>query len=311
MKKSIFIQITSYHDYELPKTILNAIKTSSKEVHLNFGVHSILRFSEDIDHLDNLSNVKKIISKAPKNIGMGLGRKIAHSLYDGEDYYFQIDAHSRFDEGWDTFLINEVSKHQANGFLLPIITSYPKPFWYEGNEEKTRDEEEVVLQFYWRYPDRFEMYRTPMQSTFKNPQENIFSNSISGGSLFTVGSFLEPNVKIFADGEEIHIAARAYTNGYDLLLPSKPFMYHLYYGAEGNNKRRLVWPDWPEECAELERISKEEIFATLSGEGSIGPHRLGTVRTLQEYGEFCGLDFVNGKILKNGPEMGMAYPVSQ
>ena len=300
MKKSIFIQITSYHDYELEKTIKDAIAKSSGETELIFGVHSI--FYEDnswIEPVRSIPNVKLVESKAPDNLGMGLGRAIAHELYAGEDYYFQIDAHSRFDANWDTFLINEIETHKANGFKKAIITQYPKPFWYEGDIEKIRDNEDAVTQFYWKSKERFKNNRTPMQGTIVNPDGNKFSISVSGGSIFTEGEFLKPNKLIFADGEEIFIAARAHTHGYDMFVPSKMFMFHLYYGSEGKNKRRTVYSDWPQQTDYLGIMSYDEIKLVLSGEGLVGEARLGTDRSLWEYGKFAGLDFINGEILDN------------
>lgn len=300
MKKSIFIQITSYHDYELEKTIKDAIAKSSEQTELRFGIHSIF-YKENawIEPVKQISNVKLIESKAPDNLGMGVGRSIAHDLYAGEDYYFQIDAHSRFDPNWDTFLINEVETHKASGFKKPLITQYPKPFWYDGDEEKINQHEEVVTQFYWKFKDRFKNNRTPMQGTVLNPKGNIFSISVSGGSIFTEGEFLKPNKLIFSDGEEIFMAARAYTHGYDMFVPSNMFMYHLYHGTEGKNLRRLVYPDWPQQSSILNELSTNEIRLVLSGDGIVGEGRLGTERTLSEYGKFCGLDFVNGEILDN------------
>jgi hypothetical protein len=300
MKKSIFIQITSYHDYELEKTIRNAIVKSSGQTELVFGVHSI--FYDDnswVEPIKNILNVKLIESKAPENLGMGLGRHLAHQFYSGEDYYFQIDAHSRFDQDWDIFLINEINRHKSNGFKKPLVTQYPKPFWYDGDVEKIREHEEVVTQFYWKDKERFRLYRTPMQGTILNPEKNIYSISVSGGSIFTEGEFLKPNKLIFSDGEEIFIAARAYTSGYDLFVPSEMFMYHLYYGTEGKNKRRIVYQDWPDQTSSLGQISIDEIKLVLSGDGIVGEYRLGTERTLSEYGKFCGLDFKTGEVLDN------------
>jgi len=296
LKKSIFVQITSYHDYELEKTVADAINKSSKNNEIRFGIHSIY-FEKNNIVIPDFPNVKYLISRAPENLGIGRGRHIANSLYSDEDYYFQVDAHSRFDQNWDEFLIDEVERYKSLGFSKPLITNYPKPYWYEGDEEKTRDHPEVVTQFSWRYEDRFKERRTPMQLSFKNPDDNVKSISVSGGCIFTEGLFQEPNKNIFADGEEIFMAARAFTEGFDLLLPSKTFMYHLYYGDEGKNQRRLVCHDWPEICGQLEAISKEEIFEVLS-KGLIGRYRLGTVRTLKEYGEYAGLDFDTGEVLK-------------
>lgn len=297
MKKSIFIQITSYHDFELEKTILNALEKSSKTNELIFGVHSIF-YNDNVltNSIKQISNVKIIESRAPENLGMGRGRSISHSLYSGEDYYFQIDAHSRFDKNWDTFLIKEIDRYKMMGFAKPLITNYPKPYWYVGDNEKVREHEEIVTQFYWKDSERFRLYRTPMQTSGINLDNSIYSNSVSGGCIFVEGEFLDPNDLIFADGEEIFIAARAYTNGYDLLLPSNTFMYHLYYAEDYKNKRRLVPQDWPKETSYLEQISKNEIKLVLSEDGVIGKNRLGSYRTLAEYGNLVGLDFKAGII---------------
>ena len=300
--RSIFIQISSYHDYELERTIRDAIAKSTGDNKLCFGVHSI--FYDDnkwLDPIRDIPNVKLVESKAPDNLGIGLGRHFAHQFYNGQDYYFQIDAHSRFDYGWDAFLINEVQMHKNNGHEKPIITNYPKPYWYEGDEETKRKLIEPVTQFYWKYKDRFELHRQPMQGTVHNPIGNIHSISISGGCIFTEGEFLKPNKLIFADGEEIFLAARAYTSGYDLFVPSQTFMYHLYSdrNSTGRNSRRLVTHDWVDETYRLEAISKEEINLVLRGDGVTGEYRLGTERTLDEYGKFCGLDFRTGEILDN------------
>ena len=300
MKKSIFVQISSYHDGEVEKTVRNALLKSSGQNHIVFGIHSI--FYEDnswLNTLKQLPDIRLIESKAPENIGVGKGRSIAHQLYAGEDYYFQIDAHSRFDQNWDTFLINEINTHKANGFEKPIITQYPKPFWYDGDEEKTREQKEEVTQFYWKDKQRFKQYRIPMQGTIENPKGNIHSISVSAGSLFTEGEFLKPNKLMFFDGEELMMAARAYTHGYDLFVPSNMFMYHLYYGSEGYYRRRLVGSDWPDQAKELEEKSNKEIKLVLTGEGLVGEERLGTKRRLQDYGKFCGLDFNTGEILSN------------
>ncbi len=300
--RSIFIQISSYHDYELEKTIRDAIAKSTGNNKLFFGVHSI--FYDDnkwLDPIRNIPNVKLVESKAPDNLGVGIGRYLAHQFYSGQDYYFQIDAHSRFDYGWDAFLIKEVEMHKNNGHEKPLITNYPKPYWYEGDEEKTRKLIEPVTQFYWKFKDRFEMYRQPMQGTVHNPIGNIHSISVSAGCLFTEGEFIKPNKLMFFDGEELVMAARAYTHGYDLFVPSQTFMYHLYSNknSTGRNSRRLIPQDWIEETYRLEDISKEEINLILRGDGVTGEYRLGTERTLDQYGEYCGLNFRTGQILDN------------
>lgn len=298
---SIFIQITSYHDLELEKTILDAINKSSGIHTINFGIHSIY-YENNLIQIPNLSNVKYTISKAPENIGMGRGRALAHQFYSDEDYYFQIDSHSRFDKNWDTYLISLINHYKILGIKKPLITNYPKLYWYERDKEIVRTVEDPVTHFYWKDRERFRLTRTPMQGAYCPIDFPTRSISLSGGSIFVEGKFMEPNELIFADGEEILMAARAYTMGYDMVVPTKQFMYHLYWENDKDNKRRQVYSDFPELTSSLNKISMDEIFNTLTNE-LVGEFRLGSERSLAEYGDYCGLDFKLGKIIKYGPEV--------
>ena len=128
---------------------------------------------------------------------------------------------------------------------------------------------------------------------------NIFTKSISAGSVFTVAPFIEPNKHMAFWGEEIMMAARAYTNGFDLVLPDEQYLYHLYYNHKSPvdfNRRKILWNDYPVEFQELDKISKELVYKTLT-EGIQGEMFLGTERTLADYGVFAGLDFVTGEIV--------------
>lgn len=45
---SIFIQIPSYRDWELPKTVSDAINKASGQHQLYFGIHNCLLFPEEV-----------------------------------------------------------------------------------------------------------------------------------------------------------------------------------------------------------------------------------------------------------------------
>ena len=296
--ESIFVQISSYHDYELPKTIMDILNKSSGDFQINFGIHHIY-FQEDDIEIPNLPNVNVAISKAPSNLGMGLGRKIAHQFYNGEDYYLQVDAHSRFDPNWDRFIVGEIKRYQAMGFAKPLLTMYPRNYWYEedGSEHFDEANENSTYISFHENKQLFMDMRFPSQTAMPN-ENNIFCKSVSGGCIFTVGDFVIPNDKIFANGEEFFIAARAWTRGYDILLPSRMYMSHLYY--DGNNKpknrRRLVWEDVSGNLLNvLTTVSYTEIKKMFT-ENLIGPDYLGTERTLEEFGTYAGVDFNTGEV---------------
>ncbi|CAI5719022.1 unnamed protein product [Peronospora destructor] len=54
--------------------------------------------------------------------GPCVARAQAQKLWQGEEFYLQIDSHMRFRLGWDCFLINELGKCVVS---KPILTTYP------------------------------------------------------------------------------------------------------------------------------------------------------------------------------------------
>jgi hypothetical protein len=189
------------------------------------------------------------------------------------------------------FLINEINTHKANGFDKPIITQYPKPFWYDGNKEKTREQKEEVTQFHWKDKQRFKQDRIPMQGTIQNPKGNIHSISVSAGSLFTEGEFLKPNKLMFFDGEELLMAARAYTHGYDIFQPHKVVCWHEYT-RKGRTKQWDDDKDWSKRN-DYCHLKNRKLFE-MDGEKrdiDFGKYGFGNKRTLRDYERYSGLCF--------------------
>lgn len=302
---SIFVQIAAYRDFEVTPTILDAIKQSSGNHTINFGVHTVYLEESEIN-IPDLPNVKHAESKAPDNIGLGIGRALAHQFYDGEDYYLQCDSHSRFIKEWDEVAIHSVLNYQIQGIHKPLLTMYPANYWYPSLDAKFVEKDVLSLGqlrniSFHENPDQFRKTRIPLQTAMPIVDGSVFVKSVSGGSIFTVNGFQPFNTDIAFYGEEIWLAARAYTHGFDIVVPDEQYMYHLYYNHNKPaeiNKRKLLWADFPDQFNALDVISKDLIYKTLT-EGTTGDMLLGTERTIAEYGIFAGLDFINGEILEN------------
>ena len=304
---SIFVQIATYRDFEISPTILDAIKQSSGNHQINFGVHICYLEDNEVDILP-LDNVKYATSKAPENIGLGIGRALAHQFYNGEDYYLQCDSHTRFVQNWDEIVLNSALNYQIEGISKPLLTMYPANYWYPTVKSKFIETDFIPaaplgltnISFH-ENPGQFKHSRIPLQTAMPIGDGNKMTKSVSGGSIFTVGDFLPFNTTIAFYGEEIWLAARAYTHGFDLLVPEQQYMYHLYYNHDKPaeiNKRKILWNDYPELFAELDKPSKELIYKTLT-EGTVGDMLLGSKRTIADYGRYAGLDFVNGELVDN------------
>jgi len=293
---SIFVQIASYEDPDLYPTVMDAINKSSGLTTINFGIHV-----SSLDHsrfpAPALPNVNIVRTTPPNNIGVAPSRLIADSLYNGEDFYLQVDSHSRFKKNWDEFLVYEYYRYRGIGIENPLITAYPVPFWYEDGREFYQDVDFVHTIDLTHDKDVFMEWRQPKQTQVINTNKSVFTPSVSAGSIFAKGKVPIPSKEVFFEGEEIMIAAMAYTRGYDLVLPQSPYMYHLYYSTykETDVKRKIVWQEWPEEYSALNLASKQHIKNTFLN-NVIGDGCLGNVRTLKEFSEFSGLDFETGLI---------------
>jgi len=295
---SIFVQIPAYHDYELPRTIRDAINKSSGNHTINFGVHLTYYKNNDID-MSGLNNVKIDYSVAPNNLGQGMSRHIANEFYDGEDYYLQIDSHTRFEQDWDEWFIDSYKFYKDLG-LNPVLSCYPGAYEYVDNELVILNEKSQV--FYTDFIQELSFPEgdyIPHQRAVANPNGNIFTRSISGGSVFSEGAIalIKPNIHMYFHAEEILTALRLYTHGYDLLLPKRQNLYHLYYDASKKEKnlRRQTGEDFPKEVHALDSKSKFELSKIIKNK-IIGPDALGSVRTLEEYEQFAGIDFALKKV---------------
>ena len=303
---SIFIQIPSYRDWELPKTISDAINKASGQHELYFGIHNCVLFSGEVikpDSKVNWAHIKYEESIAPKNIGLQKSRYIANEFYDGEDYYLQIDSHMRFVKDWDLKSIKMIDDYISDGIQKPLITMYPPSYSYadDGKTEVLDNFTYLTRILFTENSNQFKETLIPTQTAHKIPDGCVYTASTSGGFIFTLGSFasIKPNQKIAFWGEEPLIAARAFTHGFNLVVPTEYLAYHLYEGSKPYSKTRRhhVWKDFPKIWNEMDLISKEE-YRSIFMDKIIGDDGLGTVRTLEEYEEFAGLNFKDKEILQ-------------
>lgn len=296
---SIFVQVASYHDFELGKTLYDVLAKSSGKHDIYFGVHACHYLTKEV-HIPELPNLSVLESYAPDNIGVGIARAMANSLYDNQDYYLQIDGHTRMWRNWDEGLVNCIERYLDDGVAKPLLTTYPASYSYNDNlKEDIEYSSDVTAISFAGNPGMFASTMIPSQLAI-TPDRQDKQRSISAGFIFTIGEFatIGFNEKIMFWGEEILLAASAYTNGFDLLLPDRQYAYHLYFDHQAvfqKNMRRHIWKDFPDEYAQKDAESKAEVMDIFTTRRQ-GYGALGYERTLEEYGQYAGLDFDTRKI---------------
>jgi hypothetical protein len=297
---SIFVQIASFQDYELPRTIKDCILKVSSDNEIFFGVHSceVPNLQTTVNDFKNLKIEKSI---APKNLGVGTARYIANEFYDGQDYYLQIDSHTRFIQDWDKYLIESYLLYKQEG-LNPAITSYPGIYYYEGTQTKfIENPSPSYISFKNTENDQkqFKLDKILPQKSELNKDNNIFTKSISGGCIFGSGDIakIKPNKKMYNWGEETLTAVRLFTHGFDLLIPQKDTLYHLYYNHSDNIRSQRILPQaiYQKEMNDIVAESNKELNRIITN-NIIGDQELGTTRTLAQYEYYAGVNFYSGKI---------------
>ena len=296
-KGKIFVQIAAYRDPELNNTLENMLANADNPDKL---VICIAHQYGD-DEWDNLDKYKKdkrfniIPIEAEKAKGACWARNLIQQQYNNEEYTLQLDSHHRFVEHWDTKIIKMYENLRKNGSDKPLLTSYI-PSYDPKNDPQGRADKSWGMNF-----DRF----TPEGVVFflpywmdDKPLNPVPARFYSAHFAFTTGKFAEEvqhDPELYFHGEEISIAVRAFTHGYDLYHPNEIIAYHEYT-RQGRTKHRDDHSEWGEQ----NRASHERMRKLLGIDGECAPcqrkklfsqYGLGSVRTLHDYEQYAGIRF--------------------
>jgi len=281
-RSTIFVQIASYCDPQLASTIRSALAEAAHPERVMVGVcHQY--GSDDERLLDEFAGEPWLrVDRVPAEQARGVGwaRARANELWEGEDFVLQIDAHSRFAPGWDDDLVD---MWHSLGRERAIVSAYPPPF-------EIRDDGTEYL-----YPDRsarrMELRHFRPNGTTAQRMQSVPSGEpprqalLAAGFLFANGRFVRDvpyDPTCFFDGEELSLAVRAYTHGYDVYGPTQQVIWHRYgdhapkvWAHDGSDERVERWQ------ARLHRMLRGD-DVDLDGYG------LGVLRTLAGFEALAG-----------------------
>ena len=131
---SIFISIASYCDPLLIHTIQDAIQKAEKPENLHFGVVEQQVHEKRLTLANETARqMVRYIGVAPEESrGVCWARSLANTLYEGEEFFLQIDAHMLFEQDWDTQFIRQLGICQRTN-PKSLLTCYPNHFeWVDG-----------------------------------------------------------------------------------------------------------------------------------------------------------------------------------
>lgn len=251
------------------------------------------------DKWDNLDEFKddprfKILDIDYKDSkGVCWARNLIQHQYDGEDYTLQLDSHHRFTKYWDMTLIRMLNKLKEKGHEKPLLTAYIPSFNPEKDPQE-RIREPWRMNFDRFIPEGAIFFLPGSIDDWRNLNEPVPARFYSAHFCFAPGSFCldvphDPNY--YFHGEEINIAVRAYTHGYDLFHPHRVVIWHEYT-RKGRAKQ---WDDdiaWGQRNNESHKRNRK--FFEIDGEVrdiDFEIYDLGTERTLEDYERYSGIQF--------------------
>lgn len=305
MIENIFIQIASYRDPELVPTIENILQKAKYPDKLTFGI--CRQYSND-DVWDNIDKFRddnrfKIVDINYKNSkGACWARSETQKLWDDEKFTLQIDSHHRFVQDWDELTLNIwKSLNDENA----ILTGYP-PNYSPDLAEENWDYNPQICNVY-AFNNNAVSARPKTIPEWESRTTPFKALHISAGFIFGPGEInkkipYDPNLYFL--GEESNLTLRYYTHGYNLYHPHKLILHH-YYTRKDNIKHWDDHKNW----GELSINAEKRLNWLLQNKNNTSHYSLGTVRTLDDFKNYSGIDYVN-KILHDDTIDGKEPPCS-
>ncbi len=283
----IFIQIASYRDPQLIPTIVNCIENATHPENLRFGICWQYDETENINYFLNDNRFKIIKVPYADSKGCCWARHQLQQLYNNEEYTLQLDSHHRFIKGWDTILIYMYKQLKNKGIQKPLITTY-LPSFNPKNDPKDRVLVPWKIDFKEITEDHQVLFIPSHMHNFLTLTEPISARFYSAHFAFTSGNFVKEvphDPELYFTGEEMSITVRAFTYGYDLFHPHIVIAWHEYT----RNYRKKQWDD-DREWWKKDKHSKQHYLSIFTNRGKYG---IGNKRTVQNYIDFSGINFLN------------------
>ena len=303
MNDKIFIQIASYRDPQLIPTLKDCIEKSKYPENLVFSIawqHSTEDIWDNLDEYKDDTRFKIVDIDYKDSRGACWARNQLQKNYNGEEYTLQLDSHHRFIDNWDEELINMLKQLQEKGHEKPLLTSYISSF-DPDNDPEGRTKQPWKMNFDRFIPEGAVFFLPASIDNYQTLTEPIPARFYSAHFAFTLGQFVTEvphDPEYYFHGEEISIAVRAYTWGYDLFHPHKIIAYHEYT----RKGRKKQWDDdlvWGEKNITSHKRNRK-LFGMDNEIQDIdfGPYGFGTIRTLEDYERYSGISFKKRAIQK-------------
>lgn len=293
--KTIIIEIAAYRDDELPKTVASLLGNAKYPERLRFAiVHQYgpeTRAMLDIYRGDTRFRIHDMNWREAR--GVGLARQLCDRLYDGEDFFLQIDSHMRAEKDWDERLERE---WVGIGDARAIISSYPPAYRYDEHDKEvfvaSNPNRLVPHQLHAGFIPIFFGKELPTVAD----RRSVFA---AGGLQFGPGQRcreVEYEPRICFIGEEFVHSMRLFAAGYHIYSAIDQVLSHLYIRSQNQKDAHHFWHDFQGDSelvqvyTDMNTRSHQVIKSYFAG------HEQLTAAQVHEFENFSGVDIAAGKV---------------
>ena len=197
-------------DTELIKTIKSAKDNAENPDDIHIGIAFIGNkdfYQKTMEQCSEYSNITTKFYELKNNLGVGKGRSFATSMYNNQDYFLQVDAHTFFLQNWDKYLIERFKLAcQETGNEKTVISGFPGRYGYvddEGNNVfwvDSRSSYPVYLKdIYCLTPENFGGIKYNIFKSYRKliPKWNPVNNEVILNNAYSENNFI-PLIKISA-----------------------------------------------------------------------------------------------------------------
>lgn len=296
MLPTIFVSIASYRDPDCQNTVVDLFEKAAHPERIFVGICWQFVPGDDDDCFTipapRPQQVRTVEHHASASRGACWARSEVQQLYRNEDYYLQVDSHMRFVPGWDEKLIEMLAQCPSD---KPVLSTYPLKFTPPDDFEP---DGYVVI-----HPKGFNDHdvlgqRSTLDRIEAAPEVPAATFLIGAGLVFAAGSVVQEvpyDPYLYFEGEEISLAVRLWTHGWDIYIPNAVIAYHDY-AVRPNRPRHwddnADWVVWERRTTRrLRHLLGVSQQADAEALAEIDKYGLGKARTLAEYRAYSGLDF--------------------
>ena len=246
-RKRILVSIASYRDTQLTITIDSLFANRSRENDIIIGacMQDTEENYNDFKYKDH-PDVRTHFIPYQEAKGVGYARNlIQQELFIDEDYFLQIDSHSRAIKDWDKILIKQINNCPTDKVIL---STYPNGFDVLDEEEKYFKHTTCP---YLKINGINESGKLNIGSAGVVENKPMLGFWCAAGFLFTKGLWckeVEYSKDFYFSGEEDYASVMSYVKGWDVYVPESSTIWHDYTDNRIQSPKKyrpLHWEDHP------------------------------------------------------------------